>query len=56
MSIKPTPASSDPELATATESFTIANAPRIFDPFNTRDCPGMFDDKWADTGDGASMQ
>lgn len=56
MSITPTPSPSDPELRTATEPFTTGNAPRTFDPFNTRDCPGMFADKWADTGDGASMQ
>jgi hypothetical protein len=34
-----------------TESFTASNAPQTFDPFNTRECPDHFEDRWADTSD-----
>lgn len=27
-------------------SFALANAKRSFDPFNTRDTPEMFEDRW----------
>ena len=33
------------------EQFTASNAPRTFDPFNTHDCPGGCEDRWADTSD-----
>jgi hypothetical protein len=42
----------DPEPRTIAEPFTTGNAPRTFDPFNTRTCPEMFDCKWEDTSDG----
>jgi hypothetical protein len=42
----------DPEPRPNTdEQFTAKNAPRTFDPFNTRECPDSFDDRWADTSD-----
>jgi hypothetical protein len=44
----------DPEprpTAETAESFTVSNAPRTFDPFNTSDCPAHFGDRWADTSD-----
>ena len=28
------------------------SAPQTFDPFNTRRCPEMFQDKWKQTNDG----
>lgn len=56
MSIKPTHPTSDSTFRTISESFTTSNAPRTFDPFNTRDCPGMFADKWEDNGDGQGTQ
>jgi hypothetical protein len=46
------PSTTDPEFKPTTETFTTGNAPRTFDPFNTRDCPEMFDGKWQDSGDG----
>ena len=52
MSTTPTQSTTGPEFTTTTELFTTANAPRTFDPFNTNDCPGMFNDRWQDTGDG----
>ena len=42
----------DPDMGTTPESFTSNDAPRTFDPFNTRNCPKMFADKWQDNGDG----
>lgn len=42
----------DPGLEPIVETFTTADAPRTFDPFNTRSCPQMFADKWQDTSDG----
>ena len=56
MSIKPTPTPTRPEPQTIQDQFTIGNAPRTFDPFNTHDCPGMFADKWQDNGDGPATQ
>lgn len=46
------PSSTAPEPATDRETLTAGDAPRIFDPFNTHDCPEMFRDKWAETTDG----
>jgi len=37
--------------AETTDQFRTGNAPRTFDPFNTRDCPTQFEDRWADTSD-----
>lgn len=53
MSTRPdTTADPEPRPTTEpTESFTASNAPRTFDPFNTRDCPAHFEDRWADTSD-----
>ena len=53
MSTRPQP-DTEPEPRPTTETgeqFTSSNAPRTFDPFNTRDCPDHFDDRWADTSD-----
>jgi len=44
--------SAEPTLEPVAEQFTAADAPRTFDPFNTRDCPKLFADKWQDNGDG----
>jgi hypothetical protein len=53
MSTQPhTTADPDPRpTAETVESFTATNAPRTFDPFNTRDCPNPFEDRWQDTSD-----
>ncbi len=53
MSTRPhTTTETEPRPTTDTdEAFTASNAPRAFDPFNTRDCPDLFEDRWADTSD-----
>lgn len=56
MSTTPTQSTTGPEFPTTPEQFTIENAPRTFDPFNTNDCPGMFEDRWQDNGDGPASQ
>jgi hypothetical protein len=42
----------EPEPTQTAESFTSHEAPRTFDPFNTRCCPELFEDKWQETTDG----
>lgn len=39
-----------PELETAS-TFTVKNAPRTFDPYNTNPTPEMFDDRWQATAE-----
>lgn len=34
------------EFSTPETTFTIRNAPRTFDPFNTNQTPEMFENKW----------
>lgn len=34
-----------------TSTFTIRNAPRTFDPYNTHPTPEMFEDRWQATGE-----
>ena len=41
------------EFQPTAEPFTSTNAPRTFDPFNTRRCPELFRDRWRETTDGA---
>ena len=41
---------SQPTVETA-DSFDSRNAPRMFEPFNTRPCPNLFEDRWQDTSD-----
>ncbi len=36
-----------PDAATDASSFALRYAKRSFEPYNTRPCPEMFEDKWA---------
>lgn len=51
MSTQPCPNATEADIATASNSFVIRNAPRTFDPFNTNPCPRMFADKWMAAGE-----